>query len=352
MNSNFQISLFRIGIQIHGSIVAVKIYYVIRNVGLERKLQKQEKEMKMDRNKFTEVLCRTVLTTLGEEYRTELSQVRKNHGVMKEVLNIRKEGSECIPCFYTEELYRSYCEGEHEMGLAEHMADIVLNECDAVRQEVRKYMKKEWIAEHLFVRLVQTEQNKEWLEDTIYVPYLDLAAVVYVLTEDCEEGIKSFLLPKYFWDTLGVGTPEEYFPEIVANTKRLFPESLWCIENRLKEGENVWEIVPKSPEEKRNGLRAKQLYALSNRRKVNGAAVILYPELLMQIYEWFSGAFFVIPSSVHEVLLLKDTGEEDEEVLNCMVSEVNEKQVEPEEVLAGHVYYYSAEKGLCKSRDE
>ena len=56
---------------------------------------------------------------------TDLSEVRKNNGVMKDVLYIRKEDCECIPCFYMDELYHSYCNGENEIGLAEHLANIV-----------------------------------------------------------------------------------------------------------------------------------------------------------------------------------------------------------------------------------
>ena len=183
-------------------------------------------------------------------------------------------------------------------------------------------------------------------------PYLDFAAVVYVLTEDCEDGVKSFLLPKYGWELLGVGTPEEYFSGLVENTRRLLPERLWRIENTVTDCKNGWESILKITDETREKLYANQLYVLSNHRKVNGAAVLLYPELLQDLYERFSGPYFVIPSSVHEVILLKETGEEDEEYLNGMVSEVNASHVEPEEVLSGHVYYFSATKGLCKSKSE
>lgn len=332
--------------------VAVVGYYVVRNVGLERKLQTQQKEMKMDREKFTEELCERILAALGDEYRTELSGVRKNNGVMKDAIYVSKENSECMPCFYADELYHSYCNGEPVEGLAEHIVNIVLNECEEVRRESRKYLETEWIREHMFVRLVEFEKNQEWLEDAVYVTYLDLVAVVYVLTEDCEDGVKSFLLPKHMWPP-AAGTPEEYFPVLMENTRRLFPEKLWRIENTVRKCDTGWEAFFKITEEKEETLSNNQLYVLSNYRKINGAAVVLYPELLKQVYERFSGNYFVIPSSVHEVLLLKETGEEEEEAYyNRMVSEVNENHVEPEEVLSEHVYYYSGEKGLCKIRAE
>lgn len=314
-------------------------------------MERKQEKTRPDRKRFTEELCEILLATLGEEYQTEVSVVRKNNGVMKEVLSVRKKESECMPCFYTDELYVSYCNGENEVGLAEHIVNIVLNECETVRQEVKKYLTKEWIAEHLFLRLVQIEKNREWLKEAVYVPYLDLAAVVYVLTEDDETGVKSFLLPKGEWDRLQVGTPEEYFASLAENTAGLFPNRLWEIETITEETDEARYNFYKLEEVSGKEMYAERLYVLSNHRKINGAAAILYPELLKRIYEGFSGNFFIIPSSVHEVLLIKETREGEEEFLNRMVNEVNESQVKPEEILSDHVYYYSAECGVCLSRE-
>ena len=315
-------------------------------------MQKKQEVKKLNRKGFTELLSEIILAALGEEYQTELSLIRKNNGVMKEVLYVRKKESECMPCFYTEELYASYCNGENEVGLAEQMVNIVLNECAIVRREAQKYLTKEWMSEHLFLRLIQFEKNREWLENAVYIPWLDLAAVVYVLTEDDETGVKSFLLPKSSWEELDVGAPEEYFPKLAENTARLFPEKLWRIETNTEEENAGCYRFFRLAEEDKDALSENCLHVLSNYRKINGAATILYPKVLEQIYEGFSGNFFVIPSSIHEVLLIKETRETEEEFLNRMVREVNESQVEPEEVLSDHVYYYSAERGLCKSKEK
>lgn len=313
-------------------------------------MQRQENDAKMNRVRFEDELCREILMLLGEGYRTELSQVRKNNGVLKDALYIRKENSECVPCFYVDELYRSYCGGEPIPGLAEHLADIVLNECEAVQNQAQHFFEPAWITERLFLRLVQAEANEEWLQDAVFVRILDLVAVFYVLTEDEEDGIRSFQLPASIWNLLNLGSAEEYFPKMVENTKRLFPEKIWCIEHNIREcmlyGKDapVIRLVP--PEE----YVSERLYVLSNRRRINGAAVVLYPELLRRLGETFGGNYYVIPSSVHEVLLLKDTEDEDVHRLNDLVRQVNEQQVLSEEVLSNHVYYYSVEDGMLQSR--
>ncbi len=315
-------------------------------------MQEETGKIKMNRIHFAEELCRQVLVVLGDGYGTEVSRVRKNNGVLKDVLYIRKGDSECIPCFYLDELYCSYCNGENEICLAEHLGNIVLNECERVREQVPDFLEKEWILNHLFVRLIQAESNTEWLQDAVYVEYLDLLAVFYVLTEEGEDGIKSYQLPRTIWNTLELGSAEEYFPVIVANTQHLFPERLWCAEHMVREcridGEEQMSAVLIPAKEYSSG----KLYVLSNRRKINGAAVVLYPELLRRLGEKFGGNYYVIPSSIHEVILLKDAEREDSGYLNRMVKTVNEQQVLPEEVLADHVYLYSAEDEMLHCIEE
>lgn len=315
-------------------------------------MQEQTSRIRMNRIRFAEELSRQVLAVLGEGYETELSRVRKNNGVLKDVLHIRKAESECIPCFYMDELYRSYCSGESELLLAEQLADIVLNECERMREQVPDFLEREWIVSHLFVRLVQAEGNTEWLEDAVYVEYLDLLAVFYVLTEDAEDGIKSYQLPKNVWEVLELGEAETYFPTAVANTRKLFPEKLWCVEHTVREcnvigAEQVSAVLVPAGE-----YISQRLYVLSNHRRINGAAVLLYPDLLRQLGEKFGGNFYVIPSSVHEVLLLKETEEEEPERLNRTIQTVNEQQVQREEVLSNHVYLYSVEDGELQSVTE
>lgn len=315
-------------------------------------MQEEASKMKMPRTQFAEELCKHVLDVLGEGYGTELSEVRKNNGVIKDVLYIRKADSECVPCFYMDELYRSYCGGENEIGLAEHLADIVLTECERVREQVPDFLEPDWIVSHLFVRLIQAESNAEWSEDAVYVEFLDLLAVFYVLTEEADDGIKSYQLPRNVWDALGLGSAEAYFPVILENTRRLFAERLWCVEQSVREcsidgaPQYVTRLVPPQT------CVSAKMYVLSNRRRINGAAVLLYPELLRRLGDTFGGDYYVIPSSIHEVLLLTGTEDEDAGLLNRTIRTVNEEHVPPEEVLSNHVYLYSVEEERLLSVEE
>lgn len=82
------------------------------------------------------------------------------------------------------------------------------------------------------------------------------------------------------------------------------------------------------------------MYVLTNDRTLNGAAALFYPGVQEMVAEKMQGDYFVLPSSVHEVLIVPDDGNMDFKELREMVKEVNGTQVQPDEVLTGEVYSY------------
>ena len=85
------------------------------------------------------------------------------------------------------------------------------------------------------------------------------------------------------------------------------------------------------------------MYVCSNSQKVNGAGVILYKDLLKQFAEKTGSDFYILPSSIHETLLVPVSDQMEVEALRSMVREVNATQVAPEEVLSDNVYIYRRE---------
>ena len=76
----------------------------------------------------------------------------------------------------------------------------------------------------------------------------------------------------------------------------------------------------------------------------NGACVICYPGFLDRAANKIGGDFFILPSSIHEVLLLPDNGmlpKEAPEYLESMVREVNQT-LAPDERLSNMVYHYDS----------
>ena len=97
-----------------------------------------------------------------------------------------------------------------------------------------------------------------------------------------------------------------------------------------------------------DGEWGEEMYVLSNRIRSYGAAAILYDNRLEGIGAYLKSNYYVLPSSVHEVIVIPEHAAVGKEELSAMVAEINRTQVEAEEVLSDRAYYYGREeRRLC-----
>ena len=86
-----------------------------------------------------------------------------------------------------------------------------------------------------------------------------------------------------------------------------------------------------------------KMFVLTNKMKMNGAACILYQDVLKQFAKECGGNIFILPSSIHEVILVPAKKGITQSELDCMVRDVNREAVEDGEVLSNHAYLYRKE---------
>ena len=86
-----------------------------------------------------------------------------------------------------------------------------------------------------------------------------------------------------------------------------------------------------------------QMFVATVPDKIHGAGVLAYQDFMDQAAERVGGSFYILPSSLHEVLLVPDNGQMNLQDLEAMVREVNATQVAPEDKLTDNVYHYDAE---------
>ena len=94
---------------------------------------------------------------------------------------------------------------------------------------------------------------------------------------------------------------------------------------------------------------ASPMYVLSNKDNQYGATVSLYPNVLKQISKQIGSDYYILPSSVHELLILrKKDCDITEKELRSMVREINQSIVSPEEILGNEVFEYRADRNKVK----
>ncbi len=296
----------------------------------------------MEFKEFTEVICNLIQNRL-ELCNVSLEVVTKNNGVRLHGICIREQNSNIAPTIYLEEHYDSYQKG---MSIDE----IVWNICHQYQacergkfQAVEKLLDFQYMKPMIAYKLINYEKNAERLKEMPYVLFEDLAIVFYCML-DCRFG-RSVTVPitNHHMEAWDLDTDELY--QIAhKNTPLILPSAVYDMDHVLKEiaaevnNKDVSEMMRKSQEQ--NG---EMMYVLTNSNKNLGACCILYEKLLSDFASALGKSFYLLPSSIHEMILLPDTGQVMVEELLLMVKEVNTTQVEPEEILSDHVYYYSKE---------
>ena len=111
-------------------------------------------------------------------------------------------------------------------------------------------------------------------------------------------------------------------------------------------GEGKTECLPNEGAER-------NLLILTNRSGVYGASAILYEGVLKNIAQRLGSDLVILPSSVHEVILLPYEDERRMEGLERMVREINQTVLPEEEVLSDQVYVYNRETDkVFRAREE
>ena len=189
--------------------------------------------------------------------------------------------------------------------------------------------------------LVNYGMNKERLESMPYVPYLDLAILFYVLLERTENGERTAVITNKELTAWGT-TKEELLQLARQNTPRLYMAEV----NPLNDVIKSLMKDTKAEDFIDEWIRGEEssFYVLSNRHNVKGAAVILYDGLLKEMSKVLGHDLLILPSSVHEVLVMAYDKTMDLFPVRDMVEHINKEEVPVCDVLSDQIYRYNREK--------
>lgn len=277
---------------------------------------------------------------MREEVQGEISvdvyTARKNNGIIREGIVLRREGINVAPTIYLEEFYEKYCAGYALEYIVFEILRLYEKVCFQKSWDEVNISNYENVKDRIIYRLVNRKANEQMLKDCPFVPYLDLAIVFCVLLDVSGDGTATMMIQKEHLELWGV-TEKEIYEQAKKQTVRLLPDDFMTM------GCVICELTGKEIEDD------EQMYVLSNQIRSYGAAAVLYEDRLEAIGMYLNSNYYVLPSSVHEVIIIPENKLPGEMCrLSAMVREINATQVQEEEVLANHAYYYDrAKKVLC-----
>lgn len=287
----------------------------------------------MDYKKFVENIVNMLKDRMGEDYEIRVVNVLKNNDIRLTGVIMMRESDRVSPTIYLEEPYRQYCMGCALSEVADKIIALYEEQVRDIHLETDFFQEFASVKDRIFHKIVNYEKNRKQLEDIPHLRWNDLAVVFYYGLEEKVLGRASILIHNNHMDMWGQ-TTEILFQTAQCNMRRRKPEVLVPLQKlveemtggRIEDTEDV------------------QLYVLTNHDKMYGASALLYSDQIRELAQELQSDLLILPSSVHEVLLLPDDGKEQYQYYSRMVEEVNTTQVEPEEILSYHLYRYIREK--------
>lgn len=283
---------------------------------------------------FMNLVKERVQDRLGDTAEVRVRSVLKNNAVRLWGLIITEAGKNISPTIYLESFYEAYVKGTTIDAIVEAIVDSYHNVPKELAVDMEFFKDFEKVKERVAYRLVNLENNKELLADVPFIPYLDLAICFYYAFGDTQIGEGAILIQRShleMWNT----DEKELFSLAQENTSKLYPFEIMRMRTVVEQLVGVQDL------EILDEMEPASMYVLTNKKRIQGAAVVLYPEVLEHIADKLGTDFYIIPSSVHEVILMPDRADIDRNVMKDMIYDVNRTQLTPEDVLSDSLYYYN-----------
>jgi len=307
---------------------------------------------------------------IGEEgnKKVTIHKVLKNNDIVLDALIVTDKITNISPTIYLNSYFDEYVEGRYLGDIVNEIYGLYEDHKDKIVFDIDLFSDFTNIKGRIAFKLINSKTNEKLLCEVPFIPFLDLAIVFYCIIDSDLIGSAITLVHNEHLEMWAISLNELY--EVAKiNTPRILPgeiksmdsiiknmlihelEKDETISNHVKEtgDESYYETIATEKFDEMNGLKKDiKMYVLSNKARINGAACILYENILDKFARKMKRDIYILPSSIHEVILVPANKGVIKSELSCMVREVNIEAVDEGEVLSDHVYLYRRDiKQIC-----
>ncbi len=295
----------------------------------------------MEYKEFVEYIKMNAGYIAGEGGNITINHVIKNNGCEMDGLVIMEKGKDIAPTIYLDSFYELYTNGENIKNIIRQIEVIYEQNKNNVTFDVNILKHFDTIKDKIVYKVVNYRSNEKLLEQVPHKRILDLAVVFYCLLDNEYGRSATALIYNNNLKNWNV-TIDDVYKAALKNTPDLLHSKISsmaalfekCGVNVDGEEVDLKDYVPSD------------MYVLTNESKLNGAACILYENVLYDFAQKLGADLYILPSSVHEVILLPKLAMFEKDELVNMVKEVNTEGVAADEVLSDHVYEYNRTERL------
>ena len=316
----------------------------------------------MNYSEFKDYMKEHIKEFLPEEYRdgtVEIQSVYKNNDVILDSIRIKGiDEGRVVPVIYLNDSYKLYEGGESIDTIAEKLANFyVEHRKPNFNIDINSINSFDDVKEHIACRICNANSNKERLANAPHKIYADDLAITYhiIISKD-RDGIASTMINNDMMSHFGVDV-DTIHKIAVDNIDKIYNPKFQSMADMIKglfmkdfmEQGGIDEEMAESMFQDMVGEVKDPMYVLSGENAINGATVIVSPDVLDMVSKKLDGDYYVIPSSTHEVIIVPKFENFTTEDLSAMVRDVNGTCVEPQDVLSDHVYEYDSKTKILRA---
>ena len=277
-------------------------------------------------------LCRSALCESGPaDMKIEERKVSKaQRGVLNGLL-FRKEGLACAPTFYVEDFYKEYKDGTSITELSHEVIETAIRSMSLASMLARESFDMLGDKDSLRVRMLSKGRNRDYLKN---IPHRDVGSDFTYIAE-IGRGEYGAVITEELMEECGMAT-DELFDTAIKNTMERFPAVL----HDLAESAMAWQNECENLLDQTSGKAPADTgpgYVLTNTSFFWGAGALFYPGMIERLHDLLGGDFYVLPSSVHELILIA-VDDQDPQQLADLVRSANRVVVKENEILADDLY--------------
>lgn len=301
---------------------------------------------------FAKAIKESVERLFGSGYQVRVQNVIKNNNRKLTGICILKKGTNIAPTIYLNEFFEEYRKGSTVDQICKEVIQNYEDSKTDVDNEfdVEAILKFDRIKDRICYKLINAEKNQELLSNAPHILFHDLAIIFYVLvTNDCK-GTGTITIKNNLKNIWCVNT-DTISSLARANTQRLFKgkvSSMTSVISGLMRDKLGDDYSDECIDMLSSDNSVMAMYVATNDVGINGAGVLLYDILLKDISDRVKADFIILPSSIHELILIPALYDIDINNLRSMVREVNWTQVAPDEILSNNIYIYNRDTGLVE----
>ncbi|MBE5841325.1 MAG: hypothetical protein E7304_07970 [Butyrivibrio sp.] len=260
-----------------------------------------------------------------------------------DAFTIKHTGSDVGVNISVTEAYRAYATDEADINtianaMVNRTVEALLN-APVISEGINDIQNYDVMKNKLVMEVVSAETNAELLATVPHKDIEDMAVVYRFDVKDIVGEGATVIVTNKMLDNYGI-TPEQLHADAVKNAPEIRPIVIQGMAEVLAKQMGVEDMemlglnIP--PEQE-------QIFVASVPDNVHGAGILAYEDFMDKASERVGNqSFFILPSSIHELLIVPDNGMMDLHSLEQMVREVNATTVDPSEKLTDNVYHYDA----------